>query len=193
MAEHAIRLRVRDDLGRSRLTVLVRLLLALPHLVWLLLWLFAAVLAALASWPAPLVAGRSPAALHGFLAAFLRSSAHVAAYLGLIADPYPGFRGRAGSYPVDLEIEAAARQSRLVTVFRPVLALPAFVLASVLQEVLQIVAVLGWFCCLALGRMPRGMRDLGAYCLRYQSQTFGYALLLTHRYPSVGSGLVLPA
>jgi hypothetical protein len=32
--------------------------------------------------------------------------------------------------------------------------------------------------------MSKGMRDLLAYCLRYQAQTYGYVMLLTQRYPS---------
>ncbi len=34
------------------------------------------------------------------------------------------------------------------------------------------------------GRLDKGIRDLLAYCLRYQAQTYGYLLLLTQRYPS---------
>ena len=30
-----------------------------------------------------------------------------------------------------------------------------------------------------------GMRDLSAYCLRYQAQALGYLLLLTARYPTL--------
>ncbi len=43
---HPVRISVEDDLSRSRLTVFFRLLLALPHLVWLLLWSVAALFAA---------------------------------------------------------------------------------------------------------------------------------------------------
>jgi hypothetical protein len=32
------------------------------------------------------------------------------------------------------------------------------------------------------------MRDLIAYCLRYQAQTYAYLFLLTSRYPSLASG-----
>ena len=32
------------------------------------------------------------------------------------------------------------------------------------------------------------MRDLLAYCLRYQMQTYAYVFLLTSRYPSLASG-----
>ncbi len=55
---------------------------------------------------------------------------------------------------------------------------------SVLQNVAWIVAFLAWFYALFTGRMSQGMRDLSAYCLRYQAQTYGYLLLLTQRYPS---------
>ena len=39
---------------------------------------------------------------------------------------------------------------------------------------------------LALGRMPEGLRNLGAYCLRYSAQTYAYAYLLTDSYPYSG-------
>ena len=51
-----------------------------------------------------------------------------------------------------------------------------------------VVAVIGFFTALAIGRMPKGMRDLMAYCLRYNAQTLAYLLLLTDRYPTLASG-----
>ena len=53
--------------------------------------------------------------------------------------------------------------------------------------ILYIVAFLGWIFALASGRYPRGMRDLTAYWLRYQAQTWGYLLLVTDRYPTLAS------
>jgi hypothetical protein len=183
MENHSIRLSVTDDLQRSRLTVLLRLLLAIPHLVWLYLWSIAAELASIVAWFAALLTGRVPDGLHAFLAAYLRYLTQVTAYLALLADPYPGFAGGPG-YPVDAVIAPAARQNRLVTLFRLLLAIPAWIVASVLGTVLRVIAVFGWFACLALGRMPEGMRNLGSYCLRYEAQTYGYTFLLTARYPS---------
>jgi hypothetical protein len=180
---HPIRLAVTDDLRRSRLTVLFRLLLAIPHLVWLWLWSIAAEIAVVLAWIAALVTGRVPDFLHTFLALYVRYLTHVTAYLALLAEPYPGFAGAPG-YPVDLELPPAAEQNRLVTLFRLLLAIPAWLVASVLGLVLRVIAVLGWFACLALGRMPEGMRNLGSYCLRYEAQTYGYTFLLTDRYPS---------
>ncbi len=96
--------------------------------------------------------------------------------------------GPAGTYPVDLELDPAEPQNRWKTAFRLVLVIPAYVFASVLVTVAEILAVVGWFIALFAGRIPGGMRDLIAFCLRFQAQTYAYCLLLTDRYPSLGSG-----
>jgi hypothetical protein len=185
---HPIRLRVDDDLERSRLTVFFRLLLAIPHFVVLAVWAVVVFFAAIVNWVVTLVTGRSPDGLHGFLAAFLRYSTHVFGYVLLLADPYPAF-SPSSQYPIDLEIAPPERQNRWVTGFRIILAIPALILANVLGQVMEVIAFLGWFVCLATGRMPRGMRDLAGFCLRFQQQTYGYVLLLTQRYPSLSSGV----
>jgi hypothetical protein len=185
--DHPIRLHVNDDLQRSRLTVFFRLLLAIPHLIVLALWSIAAYIVAIISWFAALFAGRLPDGLHEFQGRFLRYCTHVYAYTFLLADPWPAFGGGEG-YPVDLEVAGPQDQGRLGVFFRLILAIPALILQYVLVYLLELLAFLGWFACLALGRMPEGMRNLGAYCLRYQQQTLGYIFLLTDRYPSLSTG-----
>ena len=54
-------------------------------------------------------------------------------------------------------------------------------------------ALLGWFASLALGRMPRGMRDLAAYGVGYGAQAYAYLLLLTDRYPNSDPDAIGPA
>jgi hypothetical protein len=71
-----------------------------------------------------------------------------------------------------------------LTAFRLLLAIPALVLNWVLTWVLLVLAVLDWFIAIVLGRVPRGMEDIGLYCLRYQTQTLAYLLVVTDRYPS---------
>jgi Domain of unknown function (DUF4389) len=184
---HPVRFVVTDDLRRSRVTVVFRLVLAVPHLVWATLWGYALVLLVPFQWLWALFAGRLEDDVHRFLGRFLRYHVHLYAYLLLLANPWPRFDGRPG-YPVDVEIDAPQRQRRLSVFFRLVLALPAFVFSSVLQVVLYTLAFLGWFASLALGRLPEGMHELGAYCLRYHAQTFAYVLLLTPAYPSLAGG-----
>jgi hypothetical protein len=211
MEPHPIRVVADDDLRRSRLTVFFRLLLAIPHFIWLFLWTIAAFFAAFANWLATLVSGRPPVALWGFLAAYLRYWAHLYAYVLLAANPFPGFTGQAGSYPLDLEIDGPERQNRWITAFRLILFLPAFLLVGVFfgspggggaqsrnaeaggdtsyyygggLGLALMVAFLAWFACLVRAQMPKGFRDLLAYTIRYGAQTLGYVLVLTDRYPN---------
>ena len=186
---HPIRLVVTDDLRRIRLTVALRLVLALPHVLWLFLWGITVPFAAVANWVATLATGRSPQSLHAFLARYLRYLTHVNAYLSLTADPFPGFAGRPGTYPVDLEVGPPEDQGRWAVAFRLLLAIPALLILNALQGVIHVVAFLGWFYALATGRMSSGLRDVNVFCLRYQAQAVAYVALLTSRYPSL-SGVV---
>jgi hypothetical protein len=181
-----IRLTVDDDLRRSRLTVLFRLLLTVPHFVWLILWGIAVFFALIANWFATLFRGSSPAGLHNFLASYARYQVHVFAYFQLVGNPFPGFTGRAGSYPIDVEIDPPGKQSRPVTGFRLVLAIPAFLVSGALAGAASVAALLTWFYALVRGRAPKGLRNLGAFELRYYAQATGYAYLLTERYPYSG-------
>ena len=83
--QHPIRLVVNDDLQRNRLTVFFRLILAIPLILWVILWGVIAMLAYIVNWFATLIMGRSPDGLHNFLATFLRYSTHLRAYLLLVA------------------------------------------------------------------------------------------------------------
>jgi hypothetical protein len=183
-ADHPIGLIVDDDLRRSRLTVFFRLILAIPHVVVLALWGIAAMLAVLVAWFAALFTGRVPDGLHNFLASFLRYLTRVSGYTLLLADPFPPF-GASGSYPIDARIDSAEPQSRVTVLFRIVLAIPALLLSNVFRSVNNLIALLGWFYCLFTGGMHEGMRNLSAWLLRYEVQTYAYVMLLTGRYPSL--------
>ena len=211
---HPVALAVEDDLHRSRLTVFLRLILAIPHFIWFFLWSIAALLGAILNWFWTLIAGQPPAFLHRFLCAYIRYSVHLSAYLYLTANPFPGFMGEVGSYPIDVELpREPQRQSRWKTLLRLILAIPAFVLAAVLGGgigfsfgsfsrggrsgssrnyssagsgglLAGVSAFLGWFASLALGRMPSGLRDASAYGVGYGAQVRAYTLLITDVYPS---------
>lgn len=196
-----IRLRISDDLRRSRLTVFFRLFLTIPHFFWLGVWTFAIVFTAFAQWVVTVVRGRPAGSLNDFHAAFVRYTTHVGAYLALAANPFPGFLGTPG-YPVDVEVEPAERQGRIGALFRLVLAIPAWFLLWAINfggvgvtnvyygfgvafyATAVVAGLLAWFASLVLGRMPLGLRNLIAYGLRYTSEVYAYSLLLTPVYPS---------
>jgi hypothetical protein len=188
---HTVRLELADDGRRSRLTVFFRLLLAIPHFVWLALWTIAALLAAIANGFVALIRGRSADVLHRFLAAYVRYYAHVTAFVTLVANPFPGFAGSPG-YPVDIVLDPPEHQNRWITLFRVFLAIPAFFIAGALSVVLLVIGVLGWFAALATGRMPTGLRNLGAFAVRYHSQTNAYWFVVTDDYPHASPALRPP-
>ncbi len=172
-----------DDLRRSRLSVFFRLLLAIPHLVWLMLWTVAALIAGIANWFVTLVMGRPAGPLARFLAAFIRYSAHVSAFLFVVANPFPGFVGAQGSYPVDVRVPPPGRQSRWITLFRIFLAVPALLLNSAISGILYLAGMLIWFASLVLGRAPSGLQSTGVYAIGYGAQVNAYVFLLTDLYP----------
>jgi Domain of unknown function (DUF4389) len=186
---HPIRLVVNDDLQRNRLTVFFRLILAIPLLLWAVLWAVIAALAYIVNWFATLFMGRSPDGLHNFLATFLRYTTHVRAYTLLVADPYPPFTGKEGTYPIDLEVDPPERQNRLTVFFRGILAIPALLLSNILSQINQLLAIFSWFIALITGRVPEGLRNFAALAMRIETQTYAYVLLLTGRYPSFNVGV----
>jgi uncharacterized protein DUF4389 len=192
LPHHPVRLELPDeDRRRSRLTVFFRLLLAIPHFVWLLLWTLAAFLAAIANGLVALVRGRSADALHRFLTAYIRYYAHLTAFVTLVANPFPGFVGAPG-YPVDIVIDPAERQNRWITLFRPFLVIPALFVAGALGGALAVAGFFGWFASLVTGRMPTGLRNLGAMAIRYHAQTNAYWFVVTDHYPYASPALQPP-
>src|SRR3954453_16218964 len=124
-----------DDRGRSRLTVFFRLLLALPHLVWWALWSVVAWVLYLVVVIVAVINGALPGWAHGFYAAYTRYQLHLFAYLSLAANPYPGFIGESGSYPIDVGFEEPERQNRGTMGFRWLLAVPPLLLSGALGSV----------------------------------------------------------
>jgi hypothetical protein len=206
---HPVRLVIEDDLQRNRLTVFFRLILAIPHFIWIFLWTIGMVFVVIANWLVTLVTGQPAKTLYGWTSSYVRYSVHLNAYLYLVASPYPGFMGEEGEYPIDLRLPPLGQQSRWKTFFRLFLALPALLLATALGggggsfnytsrsggtsryagfsargALSGTCALLGWFAILARGRMPKGLRDASAYGIGYGAQFLAYILLLTDRYPN---------
>jgi hypothetical protein len=185
---HPLRLRLTDELKRNRWTVAFRFILAVPHFIWVMLWGVLVLVVAIPTWLATLILGRTPAPLHRFLSAYVRYQAHVLSFVYLGGGPFPGFVGKPGTYPVDIEIEGPEQHNRWTVAFRGILALPAFFIASAVGGVMLFAAIGGWFYALFLGRMPEGLRNVIAYGARYNAQVYAYGLLVTPRYPYSGPG-----
>ena len=167
-----IRLTFGTDLQRRRLVVLFRVLLAaLPALV-IAGWTALVVVTLVMAWLSAATRGELPDRLHEFERRYVFNLARLVAWFALVS-PRDG---------VSLEAPRS-RQPRATVVFRPLLALPAVVLASVLAVALAWSAVAAWFVAVARGRTTEGLRELGAFCIRYHAEVVAYLLLLTPRAP----------
>jgi hypothetical protein len=210
---HPVALDVNDDLHRSRLTVFFRLILAIPHFIWFILWSIATFFVAILGWVITLVSGQLPGSLHRYFCSYIRYSTYLFAYLYLVANPYPPFTGPPlTEYPVNVTLPDPVPQRRLYVLVRILVAIPALLVSAALTGgggsfaysrtsgmgsnrntsaggnfsggLAALTAFLGWFACLAKGQMPSGLRDTGAFGVGYRAQTLAYLLLVTERYPS---------
>jgi hypothetical protein len=183
------RLRVRSDepLRRGRIAVALRLVLFIPQGLVLAGWSVLAAAALLVAWGAGVGAGRVPARIRRFLAAYVRYAGQATAWFHLLSARYPS-AARTRTHPFVVELPEAGHQSRLSALVRPVAALPPLLLASVLRVVLTLSAVAAWFTSLALGRTTAGLQELGTFCLRYELEAVAYLLLLTPRSPRLAPG-----
>jgi hypothetical protein len=133
---------------------------------------------------ATLVNGKSPEGLHNFLATYVRYQTHVYAYVLLIADPFPGFGGKPG-YPIDLEIDPPQSQNRWTVGFRVILAIPAFIVSGILGYLNRALGIFSWVLAVLMGRVPEGLRNFAAFCVRYEQQTAGYCLVADRAVPEL--------
>ena len=109
---------------QRRLTVLVRIILAIPHLIVLYVLSIASEVVALICWFAALFTGRLPAGLADFQVGYLRWLTRFSAYLFLLTDVYPPFEFAEAQYPVRLRAEPGPL-NRLAVLFRIILVVPA--------------------------------------------------------------------
>ena len=163
--------------------MLLRPLLVIPAGVAAAIWAVIAAVALPFAWVATLLTGRVPSFLHRTLVAALGYLTQVSAWSNLVSRRYP-WPWRRRSHPVQIETEREP-QRRWTVLLRILLAVPAIVLASVLGVVQGGVSIGAWFVALVLGRTTEGLRELGAFCLRYVTETLAYLLLITPHYPTL--------
>jgi Domain of unknown function (DUF4389) len=170
---------------RNRLTSFVRLLLAIPLLLWAMIYGVVAWLAVVAAWFAIVITARYPKALYDFVAEFTRYYTRTLAYAVLLTDAYPSFFGSDDpAYPVRMQFAGPlARYNRAKTAFRIILAIPIYVVRYVLGLLLEVGGVAAWAICVVTARMPRGLFDLMVLANSYTARSDAYLFLLTETYP----------
>lgn len=168
--------------SQRRLTVLLRLLLAVPQILVLVVLGVLAWFVTVIGWFAALVIGRLPEFAERYLSGFLAYETRVTAYLMLLVDTYPPFAFDAPKHPVAIELRPG-RLNRLAVLFRIVLMIPAAVIESVTTAGWWALSFLCWLVVLVLGRMPRPLFEATAAIMRYSMRYQAYLMMLTSSYP----------
>ncbi len=173
---HPVRLIVGRRPRHGRLGALLRLPPAAVAVLAAVVFLAAAIVAALVAWPARLATGRYPRALHGVAAAGLAFAARASCYACMLSPAFPFSRP---DQPVQIELpEVAGRPWLRLPALLPVL--PLLVLEVVVALVCAPVA---WFAVVFWGRLPDGMADVMEQPQRFAVRFWAYALLLSDSYP----------
>ncbi len=176
-------LSVAGPAAQRRMTVAVRLILAVPHLVTLYVLGLAAAVVVVIGWFGALATGQLPDFAVTYLTGYLRWSSRVNAYLLLLTDQYPPFTIDDAAYPVRLAV-GSGRLNRLSVLFRLILAIPAAIVSTLLTSgFATIVHFIGWLMTLVSGRLPAPLHQAYTAVLRYSVRFYGYAYLLTGTYP----------
>jgi hypothetical protein len=168
---------------QSRLTVLFRPFLVLPHLIVLGVLGIAAGLVAIIGWFGALATGRLPGFAAGFGTGYLRWQARVSGYATLLTGEYPPFSPADADYPIRVEA-APGPLSRLAVLFRLFLLIPCWIVQALAGAGVFVVLVAAWVIALVKGELPTALHEALSAVLRFQARVLGFALMLTSAYPS---------
>jgi Domain of unknown function (DUF4389) len=169
---------------QRRLTIAFRIILAVPHLIYVFFVMIAALAATVAGWFAALALGRLPDGLADFLARAVQYAARVNAYSYLLlTDRYPPFDLGRAEYAVSFDIPRGLRLNRAAVLFRIVLLIPAMIVVQLIGYGLFVVVLVAWLLALMLGRLPLPLFGAFAAVLRYETRFYAYAAMLTSEYP----------
>ena len=169
---------------QNRLTVVFRLIMAIPAVFVLCFILIAAYVVAFIGWWAALFMGRLPDWAFDFLSGSLRWVARVQAYTYLLTDQYPPFSlDDDGNYPVRL-ITRQTGLNRLAVFFRIILGIPGYVLAIMAGIGLAILSFFAWLIGVFAGKLPDNLYQAMTALIRFYVRFVGYWLLVTPEYPA---------
>jgi hypothetical protein len=91
--------------------------------------------------------------------------------------------GKQAAYPVTMEIGAPERVANWRPLVHWLLAVPHFIVMSVLGLIADVVVLLSWFAIVFTGKLPQGLAGMQCTYLRYSVRTYAYAGFLVEEYP----------
>lgn len=171
---------------RSRIKVLLRGILMIPHFVVWYVLSFCSGLATIVHWFAQVITGKRIPGIFNFANNVNGYTTRMMSYAGLMFDEYPGWLQDDGKTPTTYSLAYVEPVNRLTVLLRIFWMIPALVIGYVLILAAYVVLIIAWFAIVITGKFPRGMFDFSLKVHRYMSQYSAYGSLLTDVYPKFG-------
>ena len=182
---YPVSLEVDEPQPQNRLSVLIRIIFAIPAMLFGMVIGIGLQIVALIAWVVILVTGKYPAGMMNFTEGGLRFSSRLSGYLYLLTDKSPSFSLDADpAYPVRLSVQGQIEgRNRLTVFFRLLMAIPHYLILGVLNYVIGVVVFVAWLMALFTGSVAPGLHTFIAGYLRWTMRAQGYVLLVTDEYP----------
>jgi hypothetical protein len=170
---------------QNRLSVLLRIIFAIPTMIALIIFGIVAEVITLIAWFVIVITGKYPSGMANFVEGYAHLSARATGYMWLLTDKSPGFStGPDESYPIRLSLQTQLDGRNRVTVFfRIFMLIPHAIALYIITLIGEIVVFISWIAALVTGSVPLGMHNFIAGWSRWQARVGAYALLLTDEYP----------
>jgi hypothetical protein len=167
----------------SRGLVLVKWLLAIPHLIILYFLTYAYYLTSLIAAVAILFTTQYPRGLFKFNVGVRRWQANVNAYTWLLRDEYPPFSFDPGQYPVAFEVDYPENMNRFLPLVKWLLAIPHVLVLLFAGTIALIFAIIAFFAILITGKYPQSLFNFVVGRLRWYERAWNYIFFATDVYP----------
>jgi hypothetical protein len=176
---------VDPPIAQNRLSVLLRIIFAIPVFIFAALVGIGLAIVTLIAWFVILFTGKYPAGMANFAAGGVRLSARMLGYLYLLTDKYPPFSlDEDSSYPIrpfaSVQIEG---RNRLTVFFRYIMAIPHLIILGALNYIIGLIGFIAWLIALFTGSVPAGLHGFIAGYVRWSLRSNAYIMLLTDEYP----------
>ena len=184
-SEYPVQLEIDPAAQQGRLSILLRLILVIPHAIVLYFLGIAVGLVGILAWFAIVILGRFPASMLRFTIGYSLWNARANAYSNLLTGRYPPFSlDEEADYPVRLTVEEKIEgRNRLTTFFRLILIIPHAIVLSFLGIIAWFVLIAAWLVGVVLGRVPEGMHNFHVGVSRWNVRVNAYGGLLVDEYP----------
>ena len=169
-----------DDSSRNRLTVFFRGITVIPIL------LIVIGLQAISPFPIILMVlfrQKYPRWWFDFNLEVIKCSTRIGAYMLLLTDKYPS-TDEEQSIHLTLDYPAQGELNRWLPLIKWILAIPHYIVLSVLLTVEIVLVLVGWVVILITGKLPEGIHKFMVGVSRWSLRVQAYAFLLTtDKYP----------